>query len=187
MSSINQSLPSKYTDLKVRVEVKDNKVIVSGRLYIVNHVYLTGFRSASIHIAGVKQEVEVNCIGLPNVVEEGGLLKIASNKGPKEVKKPRVIEVKENSVKEALVENADLRFEVSEDGIINVNIVNIGEYEVSELYVSIEEGEESILNILLTPFTSAWIYCPNIRELIIEKVGPALKVTIGKGSSKNQA
>ncbi|MEM3163251.1 MAG: hypothetical protein QXN38_02490, partial [Desulfurococcaceae archaeon] len=98
-----------------------------------------------------------------------------------------VIEVKENSVKEALVENADLRFEVSEDGIINVNIVNIGEYEVSELYVSIEEGEESILNILLTPFTSAWIYCPNIRELIIEKVGPALKVTIGKGSSKNQA
>ncbi len=185
MSSINQSLPSKYTDLKVRVEVKDNKVIVSGRLYIVNHVYLTGFRSASIHITGIKQEVEVNCIGLPNVIEEGGLLKIASNKGPKEVKKPIVIEVRGDSVKEVLVENADLRFRVSEDGVISVSIVNIDEYEVSELNISIEEGEESILNILLTPFTSAWIYCPSIRTLVIERTGPVLKVAIGKGSSKN--
>ncbi len=187
MSSINQSLPSKYTDLKVRVEVRDNKVMVSGRLYIANHVYLTGFHSASIHIAGVKQVVEVNCIGLPNVVEEGGLLKIASNKGPKEVKKPRVIEARENSVKEVLVENADLRFEVSEDGVINVNVVNVGEYEVSELHVIIEEGEESILNILLTPFTSAWIYCPSTRALTIEKTGPALKVMVSKGSPKDSA
>lgn len=178
-------MPGKYTDLKVRVEVKDNKVIVSGRLYIVNHVYLTGFRSASIHIAGVRQEVEVNCVGLPNVIEEGGLLKIASNKGPKEVKKPKVIEVRENSIKETVVENADLRFGVSEDGVISVNIVGVGEYEVSELYVSIEEGEESILNILLTPFTSAWIYCPSTRTLTIEKAGSTLKVTVGKGSSKN--
>ncbi len=168
--------------IKVKVEVKEGRVKVSGREYFADHVYSIGFEALSFSLSREGTIIELNYKGLPAVItEEGSLIKIGGRADRIIIEESSVINVvKDNDNVKAVISNIDIKVRTDNNNGVEVLIEKFGRHTARKVEIYAEGGLESIANILTRPFFSAWIYCRGLFTILMnkEKGKDVLKIAI---------
>ncbi len=175
-------MPSNYTrrltSIRVKIEIKEGRVSVSGREYFADHVYIVGFDNGSVVIDNEGFNIEMNYRSMPRVYTEGSLVKIGDILSTVIIDNPVIRKIEEKG-DEVIVfmDNVDLKIR-QDNGSIKVVVEGVKEYSVSNVDVDIACMSGSIANVLTRPFLSIWIYCDGSHKLLIRKGKDSIKISI---------
>ncbi|WFO75486.1 hypothetical protein J4526_00880 [Desulfurococcaceae archaeon MEX13E-LK6-19] len=154
-----------YSGLKVLVEVKEGRVVVSGREYLAEHCYATGFQKAVVKLSG-KTSIVIEYSELPKVVFEGILIKI----GPEidiGFEKPVIITTEHTEGKiKAVIENLDLKIS-AEGSTYKIAFEEWMTFSSPKITIEINNGFDTVLNIITRPFTSLWIHSLTRKKIYV--------------------
>lgn len=168
----------RLTSIKVKIEIKEGRVNVSGREYFADHVYAVGFENGLFDISGKGFNIEIDFRSLPKIHMEGSLIKIGNILDDIIIEKPNIkyVEEKDNDL-DISIENADLKIR-QENGSMKIVIEGIGEYVVPKVNMSISCMKDSIANVLTRPFLSIWIYCGGRYKMEVKRKDDILLINI---------
>ena len=159
----------RLSSVRTSIVVREGRVVVSGREYLSNHVYMDRVSSAYIEVSPIKLNARVDYRSTPIVKIDGGLIKIGTPLTLGFNEPAIVSREKRDDIEKLVIENIDLKIRVEENGI-NVIVEGVGEYKTNSLELSINDKESAtVINILTKPFTSIWIHSRGRRKLLIRK------------------
>ncbi len=173
----------KLASVRVGIEVKEGRVIVSGREYFSEHALISGFERATINVKPGDIRVKVNFVDIPSVYVEGTLVKVGEPI-PKYFEEPRIIRRRlDDGLEYIELENVDIKIR---DNGRHINVVLEGMYsiDVDEVNIDISKGDHEkpvILNVLTRPFISIWLYLGGRRKLVVNKEENKIYIDINKG------
>ncbi len=168
----------KFASIKVKIEIKEGRVSVSGREYFADHVYAVGFENGLFDIGDGGFNIEINFRSLPKVYAEGSLIKIGNVLDNVITGAPVIENIKEkDNVLTIYIENADLKIRQENDST-KIIIEGVKEYIVPKAKISIFCKGDSIANVMTRPFLSIWIYCGGPHKIEVEKEDDSISINI---------
>lgn len=173
----------KLASVRVGIEVKEGRVIVSGREYFSEHALINGFEKATINVKPGDVSVKVDFVNIPNVYVEGTLVKVGEPI-PKYFDESRIIRRRpDNELEYIELENVDIK--IRDNGSrVNVALEGMYSIDVDEVSIDVNKGDHekpAILNVLTRPFISIWLYLGGRRKLVISKEESKIYISINKG------
>jgi len=170
----------KLASIKVKIEIKEGRVSVSGREYFADHVYAVGFENGLFDIGSRGFNIEINFRSLPKVYTEGSLIKIGNVLDNMIIEAPVIKNVKEKGNDlDIYIENADLKIR-QENGSTKIVVEGVREYTLSKARISIFCKENSIANVMTRPFLSIWIYCGGSHKIEIKRKDDLISINIAR-------
>lgn len=165
-----------YTDLKIYVEIKDGRVIVSGREYLTEHCYLTNFYKASLRLSD-DIRIVTEYKKMPQVNFDEYVAKIGLGEEVL-VNDPVILSVQEDAGKYLIVvENLDLKI-TDENNLYKVVFEKWKTFTHANIQLTINNGEDTVMNVITRPFISIWIYSSRKRRVTVEKTSNNLDINI---------
>ncbi len=165
----SSSFIKKLTGIRISVEIKEGRVVVSGREYFAEHSYITGFEKAEAVIGNIFK-MKIDFDEPPDIRSEGSFVRIGTDIPFYDDASATILYKKIDKPDSIVVNVNHIDLKIRKEGFwVLFTQEGLHTIKAKLLEIKIGNGKDMIINVLTRPFISAWIYSIKPKYLTIKK------------------